>query len=330
MTESVVVSIVAFNGKAFLQRCLECVLAQTYGPMEVCLLDNASGDGTVDFVRNNFPWVKVIASSVNLGFGGGHNEVIRQTQSSFVLVLNQDAFLSPTFVEELMAAVRARPEVGIAGGKLYSLRKNDAAKSKTNGNGREVIDMTWLDIEKKRRQVCYMHSQPDQGPTGVPTYVFAIDGAAMLLRRSMLDEIQIDGEYYDEDFFAGKEDLDISWRAQLCGWKCLYVPSASGHHMRTFTPNDRRSEISGTLKTGSVRNRYLLMLKNDLFKHFLRHFPYIAIYDLKILAYALLYERTSLAGYVQALRLAPRALRKRQIIMARKKVTDSYILHWFR
>jgi len=152
----------------------------------------------------------------------------------------------------------------------------------------------------------------------------------MLLRRSMLDEIQIDGEYYDEDFFAGKEDLDISWRAQLCGWKCLYVPSASGHHFRTFTPNDRRSEISAALKTGSVRNRYLLMLKNDLFRHFVRHFPYIAIYDLKILAYALLYERSSLAGYVQAFRLAPRALRKRQIIMARKKVTDSYILHWFR
>lgn len=330
MTQSVVVSIVAFNGKPFLQRCLDCVLAQTYRPVEVCLLDNASGDGTVDFVTKTFPSVRVIASSVNLGFGGGHNEVIRQTQSSFVLVLNQDAFLSPTFLEELMTAVNDRPEVGIAGGKLYSLRKSETTKSKTNSNGQEVIDMTWLDIEKKRRQVCYAHSQPDHDSSAASSYVFAIDGAAMLLCRTMLDEIQIDGEYYDEDFFAGKEDLDISWRAQLCGWKCLYIPSAIGHHFRTFTPNDRRSEISGTLKIGSVRNRYLLMLKNDLFKHFLRHFPHIAIYDLKILTYALLYERSSLAGYVQAFRLAPRALRKRQIIMSRKKVNDSYILDWFR
>jgi GT2 family glycosyltransferase len=325
MKDSVLVSIVSFNGKAFLQRCLDSVLSQTYRPIEVCLLDNASEDGTADFVAQNFPTVKLISSTVNLGFGGGHNVIIRQTQSTFVLVLNQDAFLSPTFLEELLTAVHPHPEVGIAGGKLYSSRRlePDAAVE-------DIIDMTWLDIEKKRRQVCYAHSQPERGQAAVPTFAFAMDGAAMLLRRTMLEEIQIDGEYYDEDFFAGKEDLDISWRAQLCGWKCLYVPSAIGHHFRTFTPKDRRSEISGVLRAGSVRNRYLLMLKNDLLKHFVRHFPHIAIYDLKILAYTLLYERSSMVGYKQALRLIPRALRKRRVIMRRKKVDDSYILQWFR
>jgi GT2 family glycosyltransferase len=325
MMDSVLVSIVSFNGKAFLQRCLDGVLSQTYRPTEVCLLDNASEDGTVDFVATNFPTVKLISSRVNLGFAGGHNVIIRQAQSSFVLVLNQDAFLSPTFLEELITVVKDRPEVGIAGGKLYSLRK-----AELNTDGGEVIDMTWLDIEKKRRQVCYAQSQPDKGQAAVPTFAFVMDGAAMLLRRTMLEEIQIDGEYYDEDFFAGKEDVDISWRAQLCGWKCLYVPSAIGHHFRTFTPKDRRSEISVVLRTSSVRNRYLLMLKNDLVKHFVRHFPHIAVYDLKILAYILLYERSSLEGYVQALRLVPRALRKRRVIMGRKKVDDAYILQWFR
>jgi len=322
---TVLVSIVSFNGKAFLQRCLDGVLSQTYQPVEICLLDNASDDGSVDFVAKNFPTVKVISSRVNLGFGGGHNVIIRRAQSSFVLVLNQDAFLSQTFLEELITAVKDRPEVGIAGGKLYSLRK-----AEPNTDGGELIDMTWLDIEKKRRQVCYAHAQPDRGQAAVPTFAFAMDGAAMLLRRTMLEEIQIDDEYYDEDFFAGKEDLDLSWRAQLCGWKCLYVPSAIGHHVRTFTPKDRRSEVSGILRAGSVRNRYLLMLKNDLIKHFVRHLPHIAIYDLKILAHTLLFERSSLEGYVQALRLVPRALRKRRVIMSRKTVDDTYILQWFR
>jgi GT2 family glycosyltransferase len=190
--------------------------------------------------------------------------------------------------------------------------------------------MTWLDIEKKRRQVCYAQFLPDHEQDSSPRFVFAIDGAAMLLRRTMLEEIQVEGEYYDEDFFAGKEDLDISWRAQLCGWKCLYVPSAIGSHFRTFTPRDQRSGISRALKAGSIRNRYLLMLKNDLVKHFVRHFPHIAIYDLKILAYILLYEPSSLEGYAQALRLVPRALQKRRVIMNRKKVDDAYILQWFR
>lgn len=323
--DSVLVSIVSFNGKAFLQRCLDSVLCQTYRPMEVHLLDNASEDGTVDFVSKNFPTVKVISSRVNLGFGGGHNLIIRQTRSSFVLALNQDAFLSPTFLEELITAVKDRMDVGIAGGKLYSLRN---AEPHTEVG--DIIDMTWLDIEKKRRQVCYAQRQPDKGQAAIPTLAFAIDGAAMLLRRTMLEEIQIDGEYYDEDFFAGKEDLDISWRAQLCGWKCLYVPSAIGHHFRTFTPKDKRSEIPRVLRSSSVRNRYLLMLKNDLVKHLFRHFPHILLYDLKILAYILLYERSSLEGYAQALRLVPRALQKRRVIMGRKKVDDRYILQWFR
>src|SRR5712692_6524845 len=100
--DSVLVSIVSFHGRAFLQRCLDSVLAQTYRPIEICLLDNASQDGTVDFVLQNFPTVKVIPSTVNLGFAGGHNLIIRQTQSWFVLVLNQDAFLSSTFIEELI------------------------------------------------------------------------------------------------------------------------------------------------------------------------------------------------------------------------------------
>ncbi len=321
--ESVAVSIVAFNGEHLLRRCLDCVLAQTYPPTEIVVLDNASQDGTVKLVRNNFPAVRILSSPLNLGFGGGHNRIIRQTKASFVLVLNQDAFLSPTFLQEIMAAVLERPEVGIAGGKLYSLRETDA-------EGANVVDMTWLDLEKRRRQVCYAHGLPDREESRMPRFVFAIDGAATLLRREMLEDVEIDGEYYDEDFFAGKEDLDLSWRAQLYGWKCLYVPSAIGKHVRTFTPRDRRSTVAGGLRTSSVRNRYLLMLKNDLWKHFVRHFPQIAIYDLKILAYILLYERSSLWAYAQTARLIPKALHKRKVIMSRKRVGDEYILQWFR
>jgi GT2 family glycosyltransferase len=323
MTDSVVVSIVSFNGKAFLRRCLDGVLSQTYRPMEVWLLDNASEDGSAEFVADSFPSVRLTRSSVNLGFGGGHNAIIRQTQSSFVLVLNQDAFLSPTFVEELMKAVKQRPQVGIAGGKLYSLRNAES-------NRADLIDMTWLDIEKKRRQVCYAHGLPDKAESQAPRFAFAMDGAAMLLRRSMLADIEIDRQFFDEDFFAGKEDLDISWRAQLFGWKCLYVPSAVGHHLRTFTPQDNRSGISDTLRAGSIRNRYLLMIKNDFVRHFLKHLPHIALYEAKIMAYVLLYERSSLNGYAQALRLLPQALRRRRLIMARRRVSGDYILGWFR
>lgn len=323
--DSVAVSIVAFNGKELLPRCLDSVLSQTYSFIDIHLLDNASSDGTAEFVSGRYPTVEVISSDVNLGFAAGHNAVIRKTRSSFILALNQDAYLSPTFVEELITAVNVHSDVGIAGGKLYSLRD-----IQRNSDNERTIDMTWLDIEKKRRQVCYAQLQPDDGQCAVPRFVFAMDGAAMLLRRSMLEEIQVEGECFDEDFFAGKEDLDISWRAQLCGWRCLYVPSAIGWHLRTFTAADRRCTIGEILKINSIRNRYLLMMKNDLFLHFVRHLPHIAIYDLKILGYVLLYERSSLKSYVQAVRLLPRIIKKRRAIMGRKKVSGDYIFQWFR
>jgi GT2 family glycosyltransferase len=322
--EPVVVSLVSFNSQRHMQRCLQAVFSQTY-PVKVYLVDNASADGTAAFVAQHYPLVKVIPSTVNLGYTGGHNLVIRETQASYTLILNPDAYLTSTFLEQLVATMETHPEVGIAGGKLYSLRNGPAVDG-----SQKIIDMTWLDIEKKRRQICYAQFLKDHGQNEAPRFVFAIDGAAMLLRRTMLEDIQIEGEYFDEDFFAGKEDLDISWRAQLCGWKCLYVPSAIAHHLRTFTSKDRRSEILDALKINSVRNRYLVMLKNDLAKHFLRHLPHIASYDLKILAYLLLHERSSLKGYIEALRLAPKALRKRRVIMGRKNVDDAYMLQWFR
>src|SRR5262245_38484812 len=137
MRDSVVVSIVTFNGRHFLKECLKSVLSQTYAATEVYLFDNASTDGTVELVAQEFGTVKLISSDVNIGFGAGHNRVIKRTESSFVLVVNQDAFLDRGFLEELMAAVSSRDRVGIAGGKLLS--------SRTNGSkvyGEPTIDMT--------------------------------------------------------------------------------------------------------------------------------------------------------------------------------------------
>jgi GT2 family glycosyltransferase len=324
MDKSVTVSIVSFNGIKYLRRCMDCVFSQSYKALDVHVLDNASSDGTAEFVGNNYPEASVVSSPVNLGFAAGHNKIIHLTRSPFILVLNQDAFLSPTFIEELVSSMAQHPDVGIAGGKLYSSREYSIDECS------DVIDMTWLDIEKKRRQVCYAQGKPDTGLPRVPTFAFAMDGAAMLLRRSMLLDIRVGNEFFDEDFFAGKEDLDLSWRAQLLGWKCLYVPSAVGHHKRTFTPRDKRSDIVESLRTASIRNRYLLMIKNDLLDHLLKHLVAIVLYDIKIMAYVLFREQSSLKAYMQVYRLLPRAVLKRKIIMRRRKAHDAYMLSWFR
>jgi len=136
-------------------------------------------------------------------------------------------------------------------------------------------------------------------------------------------------DIFDETFFAYKEDVDLAWRAQLFGWKSVYTPEALAFHLRTFKPGQRQG-LSKEVRLHSVKNRYLLLIKNELGYTFIRHAFYIIFYDLKIVIYLLLFEQSSLPGLYQAIRLLPQALRWRKFIMARKKVAGPYMLAWMK
>jgi GT2 family glycosyltransferase len=300
-----------------LPNCLAHVYRQTFKDFDIILVDNASVDGVLDFVADRYPLVRVVRNSGNKGFCKAHNQAIRLSDTEYFMPLNPDVFMTDSCVEMMVAALDTHPDAGIAAARMYLKESSD------------LLDGAGLGIDKRRRQFLRGHRQVDDGTYDSMEYVFGACGAAPLYRREMLDDIELVGEYFDEYFFAHKEDLDLSWRAQLCGWRCLYVPDAVAYHNRSFSPVKRR-EMSRVIRMHAVKNRYLAIIKNDLPKLFIRHFVVILWYDIKILGYLILFERSSLRGLIRVLRLVPDLRRRRRLIMGRKRVTDEYMAQWFR
>ena len=145
----------------------------------------------------------------------------------------------------------------------------------------------------------------------------------------MIDDVSIRGDFFDPDFFAYREDADVAWRAQLLGWRCIYTPSAVGWHVRTVMPGARRS-IPPSINKHSVKNRFLMRIKNatpGLYRHC--WLP-MTVRDLAVLAGCLIMEQRSLPAFWRVAKCWPAAWERRREIMHRRRVSDAELMRWFR
>ncbi len=313
------VHVVTHNSAAALASCLESVRCQQLEvPLRLRILDNASQDETRCIARRYT--AELIESPVNLGYAAAHNRLLALGDEPYVLTLNPDVRLAPNFCAQLLKALEAQPRVGMAAACLLRCDSLEAPPY--------AVDSAGLFMRRSRRQGLIAENKPiDQRPSE-PAQIFGVDGAAACYRRSMLTDIALDGEIFDEDFFMHKEDVDLCWRAQLCGWQCLYVPAAQALHIRTFRPN-RRERVPRWMRRLALRNRYLLFLKNDFPAHLLRDaLPFLA-YEVGILGYLLLREPYSLTAYWQAWRLRKKMYAKRRLLHAKRRATWQELRHWF-
>jgi GT2 family glycosyltransferase len=168
----------------------------------------------------------------------------------------------------------------------------------------------------------------DNGHYREHEYVFGATAAAALYRRAMIDDVSVDGEFFDPDFFVYREDADVAWRAQLLGWRCLYTPYARGYHVRSVLPGNRRA-LPAAINMHSVKNRFLMRIKNITPSLYRRNWFAITVRDLVVLGCCLLREHGSLKAFSYLAANFQRALAKRRQIMARRRVSDEYIASWF-
>jgi GT2 family glycosyltransferase len=311
------VGIVTWNSAGDIARCLEAVRGQHHRPIELLVGDNGSADDTRRLLEQLTSSGERHDFGSNLGFAAAHNRLIAQSRGEYYLCLNPDAVLDPDYISTLVAALAGKPPAGAATGKL--LRRDDP----------RIIDSTGIVMLPSQRHLDRGAGQPDDGRFDDVAEVFGASGAAALYRRAMLEDTRILGEYFDEDFFAYREDADLAWRAQLLGWGCLYVPAARALHGRVVTP-ERRRHLPADVNRYSVRNRFLLRFKNQPAAHAFRFFVPSLVRDVQVVAYVLLRERTSRPALLDALRLLPRMLRKRRAIMARRVMSSSALAGWFR
>lgn len=319
MNPSVTVGIVTWNSGLVLEACLESLKAQNGISFDLVVVDNNSSDNSINLVKKEFPTAVIIRNDCNTGFCHAHNQAIRNMRGEYYLALNPDVIMAPNFINELVNAISVSPKFGMAGGKLLLQSSN------ANQN---VIDSCGYFLDHRRRQYIRGHGDGDKGQYDRTEEVFGIDGAAPLYRREMLENICINGEYFDESFFAHKEDIDLAWRSQIAGWKAIYTPRAVATHVRSFRPGNR-SGISAEIRRHAVKNRYLLILKNEAICTWKRDWPKIIWYDLKILGYLILRERSSLSAISSVYRSWGRIRSWREDTWRQSKVLDSDIMTWF-
>jgi len=316
------VTIVTYNSGRFIKRCLESVLEQKYANIEVVVIDNASTDGTVDILEPFAESCRIYYNEQNLGFAAAQNQAIALAQGEWILTCNPDVLLMPNFIQALVEAAHVDPKVGTVCGKLLTIRASFDLPEK------QLVDSTGIYFTPMLRHLDRGSQEVDNGHYLNFEYVFGATAAAALYRKSMIDDISIQGEFFDPDFFVYREDADVAWRAQLMGWRCLYTPLARGYHVRNVLPGNRRA-LPAEINMHSVKNRFLMRIKNmtpDLYR---KNWLSITARDLVVLGACLVREHSSLKAFVYLAKNWRRVLEKRREIMKRRRVKDEYISSWF-
>lgn len=337
------VQIVTWNSINYIGECLDALAGQIYTNFGVLVIDNASNDQTVEFVRGNFPTVAVLENFKNTGYSKANNQGIRLAKSEYVLVMNPDVVLEPDFLEILVKFADEHPEAGSFCGKTYKLRSQILDDHNDESGLREsiktdIIDSTGLVMHKSRKEENRGEGQNDEGQFERAEEIFGASGACVLYRKEALDEVMINHETFDQDFFAYKEDVDLAWRLQLYGWQSWYNPGSIAYHHRGLPSSGgkqmkkiikHRREVSKFLRSLSYRNHKLMLVKNDQFINIVLASPWLAGREIASLFYVVFFEPFLFKSLAQFFKLLPKALLKRKIIMAHRKVTPSDIRRWF-
>jgi GT2 family glycosyltransferase len=306
----VTAGLVVWNSARDLPDCLARLAAQEYPRIELVAVDNASADDSIRRIQTAFPNSRILRNGQNLGYCAAHNQAIRASGGEYYLPLNPDVRLQPGFVGRLVGALESESRAGSAVGKI--LQSQDLTPPR--------IDSTGLFLDRRRHQYLRGYGRPDCGQYDRRGEVFGADGAAPLLRREMLDDTAVFGEYYDEQHFIYMEDVDLAWRARLLGWTCRYEPEAQARHERAFKPGNRRV-MSRELRCIAVKNQSKECWRRDWWR--------ILFYDLLIWGYILLRERSSLGAVALLRKQFDRANRWRKELAGRIKVPPGEQSMWF-
>jgi GT2 family glycosyltransferase len=243
MNPAVSVLIVNWNGLAHLPDCLESLAAQTFRNFEVILVDNGSEDGSVSFVRDSYPRVKLLSLDKNTGFAGGNNYGLKHASGNYIVTLNNDTRAEPDWLKTLVAVADAHPRAGMIGSRICSFFEPDLIDSIGMGICRDGMSRGRF-RNKRWSELSFSALEEILFPSA----------CAALYRREMLEEIG----FFDEDFFAYAEDSDLGLRGRLAGWQALAATRAVVYH--------KYSQTGGSLSPFKVyhveRNHYWVAAKN--------------------------------------------------------------------
>jgi hypothetical protein len=321
-----------------LAKSLPTFLESNAGKVEVIILNNDTTQDVASWLATDLGItggrVRVVEMGSDAGFARAINRGIGLSTGEAVFICNADLFPAPTYIDVMCAFFEAHPRAGLATGKI--LRYDLDADSPT-----AIIDSTGLMLSRNRRFLARGEGSIDANQFSKEEEVFGVDGAALFARRAALETVSINGEVFDESFFMYKEDWDLSWRVRLLGWECWYVPFAVAFHARTSRGLGETAYLSAArnfhenekakpplVRFHSLKNQWLMLVKNEDLPNFLRDFPFVLSRELMVLGYNLAFSPRTLRAIGDFVRLLPPTLAKRRTIKRKQTVTGRELRRW--
>lgn len=294
--------ILSYNSRDDLAECIPSLMVQTYHNFEIIVVDNASADGSAEFIKNNYPNIKLIKTGENLGYPAGNNIGFKHARGEYIVVVNPDTLAEPDWLAELIRPFEDEQDIALTTSKILMYHQRDIINTCAN-----TTHYTGLDF-------CRGLDQPSESYSMQQT-VGAISGCSFAIRRTVLE--QLDG--FDPDFFLYLEDTDLSWRTRLAGGRIFYVPTSVIYHKYNIS-------IAAWKHFYLERNRYLMLIKNMNIKTLILLFPGLLISEVITMGHATLngpeYVKSKFRAYMWIARNINVILGKRQKIFATKQISD--------
>ncbi len=314
-----------FNGKHFLDENLSSLMNQTYTPLEVILVDNASEDGSIEYVQEHFPKVRIVVNGKNTGFPA-NNLGIQASTGDYIMLLNNDTVVDSHMVEESVKELVKDNQIGMGAVKILSMGQAN------------ILDSIGINIYPDGMSRQRGRLEEDIGQYDRVEELLIPSGCAAFYKKEMLNEVGL----LDEDFFAYCEDTDLGFRGRLAGWKTISIPSARVYHHYSGSFN----KVS-PFKAFLVERNHLWFAIKCFPPTMLLALPFYTFYRFAVQIYALLTgqgmggkfveEQSSLAliailvrAYCSAFAKLPTMLKKRKTIQRSRKVTTREIKAWFK
>ena len=338
-TPIITISLVVWNGRQYLPKCLESIASQDLRDFELLILDNGSTDGTREFLGQSdaekYHIKAVEYLPKNIGFAAGHNALFRQARGEFVLCLNQDVELDKNYISEIIKFFQNNPRAGSAAGILWRSQ-----------NGEKIIDSAGLKISRNRRIVeigagdRFTLLLDDRQTKEWIREVFGVSAAAPVYRLAALRDVAESSNgrenFFDEDFFSYKEDIDLAWRMQRRGWQSYVLPVFGSHIRSAKAEGDSqiktifgRAKKSALANYNSQKNHLFVLVKNDFLRNAAIDIISVLWYELRKFIYIILFEWRTIPAYFVFMANLPKMLKKRRKIMERTIVKASEIRKWF-
>jgi len=297
-----------WNGLDFIRPCLDSLKNQSL-KATVIVVDNGSTDGSWELIEKDYPSVELVKLPTNTGFAGGVNTGISRAlkeNAENIILFNNDAIADKDFVKNLAESAAENSKYGIVTCKFMLMDKKHL-----DSTG-DFYSVWGLPSPRGRNEL-------DRGQYDNDLEVFGATGGASLYKAGLFKDIGL----FDEDFFAYFEDVDISYRAQLAGWKVRYEPTAKAYHHLSATS----SRLGDFARYHSAKNFLLLYAKNMPFWLYIKHLPFFTIQFLRMMLGSIKRRKFKvfLKGTWAAIKLHPSTRKKRKHIQSTRKASVKYI-----